>query len=92
MTKFEVLLSETARRQLKGLPSNMQERVKKALAELYDDPYRSRPKADIRKLKGPNRDYYRIRIGNYRAIYIVDGKNVMVAKILPRSSAYKWLD
>ena len=92
MTKFEVLLSETARRQLKNLPPDIQGRMKVKLGELKNDPYRPRPKADIKKLKGPKRDYYRLRIGNFRALYVVEGYNVRVAKIVPRSKAYDWIE
>ena len=92
MTKYEVLLSETALRQYKRISSDLQKKIKSNLAELKNDPYRPRPKADIKKLKGPKRDYYRLRIGNYRAIYIIEGKKVKVAKILPRSSAYDWIE
>jgi len=89
---FEVLLSETARKQLKDLPESVQQRIKRALVELKEDPFRSRPKADIKRLKGPDRDYHRLRIGDFRAIYVVEGQKVLVAKILPRSKAYRWLD
>jgi len=92
LTKYEVLLSETALRQYKRISSDLQKKIKSNLAELKNDPYRPRPKADIKKLKGPKRDYYRLRIGNYRAIYIIEGKKVKVAKILPRSSAYDWIE
>ncbi len=92
MTKYEVLLSQTALRQLREMPDREQERVKRALALLEEDPFRPRPKADIKRLKGPERDYYRQRIGNHRAIYVVEGERVLVAKILPRSKAYEWLD
>jgi mRNA interferase RelE/StbE len=90
--KYEVLLSETALRQFKRLSSDMCKRVKSNLTELKNDPYKARPKADIKKLKGPKRDYYRLKIGNYRAIYVVEGKKVKIAKILPRSSAYDWIE
>ncbi len=56
------------------------------------DPYRPRSKADIKKIKGPKRDYYRLRIGNFRAMYVVEGNNVKVAKILALSTAYNWID
>ncbi len=92
MTKFEVLLSETARWQLNNLPPDMRAHIKITLGELEDDPYRPRPKTDIKKLKGPKRDYYRLRIGNYRAIYVVEGNIVLVAKILPRNKAYDWIE
>ena len=92
MTNYEVLLSETAIRQYKRLSSDMQKRIKSNLGELKNDPFRPRPKANIKKLKGPKKDYYRLKIGNYRAIYVVMGKKVQVAKILPRSSAYDWIE
>ena len=92
MKRYEVLLSETALRHLRGLPVDVADRVKRALSELAGDPFRPRPKVDIKRLKGPQRDYFRLRIGEYRAIYVVDGRRVLVAKILPRSKAYEWLD
>lgn len=92
MTKFEVMLSETARKQLGEMPPPAQERLNAALALLGEDPYRPRPRADIKKLRGPKRDYYRLRVGNYRAVYVIEENEVRVAKILPRSSAYSWLE
>jgi mRNA interferase RelE/StbE len=92
LTKYEVLLSETAIRQFKRLSKDLQKRIKTTLGELKNDPYRPRSKANIKKLKGPKRDYYRIKIGNYRAIYVIEGKQVKVAKILPRSIAYDWIE
>ena len=92
MTKYRVLLSETARTQLKRLPDKLQKRIKKALSELGTDPYKPRPKCDIKRVKGPKRLYYRLRVGNYRAIYVVENDNVKVAKILPRSKAYDWIE
>ena len=92
MRKHDVLISDTARRQLNDLPEKQRERVRAALFGLADDPFRPRPKADIKPLRGPNRNYYRLRIGEYRAIYVVEGDKVLVAKILARSKAYDWLD
>jgi mRNA-degrading endonuclease RelE of RelBE toxin-antitoxin system len=91
LKRYEVLLSETARRQLRDLPVDVVDRIKRALSKLAEDPYRPRPKVDIKRLKGPKRDYFRLRIGDHRAIYVVDGRHVLVAKILPRSKAYEWL-
>ncbi len=92
MKRYRVFLSETARRQLRDLPDTTQNRIKRALTELEDDPFRPRPRADIKRLKGPDRDYHRQRIGDHRAIYVVEGERVLVAKILPRSKAYSWID
>lgn len=92
MTRYEVLLSETARKRLDKLPTDLTERIKTKLTQFYEDPYRSRPKSDIKKLKAPERDYYLFNIGDYRAIYVIENEKVKVAKILHRSSAYGWID
>ncbi len=92
MTTYEVTLSQTALRQFKALDKKMQDRMHSGLNQLKEDPFVKRPKADIKKLKGPNRDYYRLRVGKFRAIYVVEEMVVKVAKILPRSDAYKWLE
>jgi len=92
LRRYRVFLSETARRQLRDLTARRQTQIKGALTELEQDPLRPRPNADIKRLKGRHQDYYRQRIGGYRAIYVVEGRRVLVAKILPRSKAYEWLE
>lgn len=92
MKRYEVLLSETARRQLNGLPPDHRSVVRSKLSELKEDPYRPRPNADIKKLKGPKKDYYRLRAGNFRAMYVIEGNIVKVAKIIPRDKAYDWIE
>jgi mRNA interferase RelE/StbE len=92
LRSYRVYLSETAKRQLQGLPVRTQTRIKRALAKLEGDPFHPRPKAAVKRLRGPIRDYYRQRIGEYRALYVVEGNRVLVAKILPRSKAYHWLE
>jgi len=92
LTTYEVRLSETARRQFERFPEDRGRKVRKFLLELKVDPYRARPGADIKKLSWSKRDYYRLRIGNLRAIYHIDGRSVLVAKILPRSRAYDWIE
>jgi len=46
-------------------------RIVKGLRVLEEDPFRPRPKADIRGIEGTNPRKYRIRFGDYRAIYAV---------------------
>lgn len=74
------------------LDKKTSDRIKKALAELADDPIHSRPRADIKMLRGSIRDYWRLRVGDYRAVYTVDENRVLAARILHRHSAYSWLE
>ena len=49
---FRVTLSETAARQLRKLPSDQRNRVIRGVRVLEEDPFRPRPRADIRPIEG----------------------------------------
>ena len=85
---YQVLVSRTFQKQFAGLESSLQERVKTALKNLKEDPFRSRPKADIKQIKGTHPPKYRIRIGKYRAVYTVEGDKVKVIEIFARGREY----
>ena len=82
---YTVVLSPVARKQLLKLPSVTAKRIEKAIAALTDNP---RPKG-AKKLKGAD-DLYRIRMGNYRVIYQVQDRAlvVLVVKIGHRQGVY----
>ncbi len=86
MTKYEVLVSQTVRKQLEALDKGTRARIKRALRNI--DPSRS----TVKRLKGPKRDYFRLRVGEYRVILTVEGKRVLVVRILHRRVAYHWVD
>ncbi|WP_321429986.1 type II toxin-antitoxin system RelE/ParE family toxin [uncultured Methanolobus sp.] len=48
---------------------------------------------DVKKLKGTKgrQDLYRLRIGDYRAIFAIENDIVNVLEITPRGYGYKWL-
>ena len=93
MTKFSVLLSSTASKQFDYLEKQIREKIRSDLHLLEDDPFKPRPKADIKKLqKISKRQFYRLRSGNYRAVYYIEGNLVKVTKIFPRGQGYEWLE
>jgi mRNA interferase RelE/StbE len=93
LTKFRVLLSRTAVSQLSLLDDRRKSGVKNALATLEDDPFRRRSGTDIKKLVTPGElALFRLRIGDYRAIYFVVDQEVRVTEIIHRSKGYKWLE
>ena len=93
MTKYRVLLSQTAVSQLSLLKSRQKEKVKDALLGLEDDPFRRRTGVDIKKLVTPDEPpLFRLRIGDYRAIYFVVEHEVRVTEIIHRSKGYRWLE
>ncbi len=93
MTRYSVFLSKTAVAQLDLLDSKEKNRIKSSLLELEDDPFRRRSGADIKKLVTHDEPpLFRLRIGDYRAIYYVVNYDVRVTEIIHRSRGYKWLE
>ena len=93
MAKFNLGISDSALKELRDLDKQLTERIMVALNELEDDPFKARPKADIKKLKGfRNPDMFRLRVGDYRIVYTVLRNEVKITHILKRSTIYKGLD
>ena len=88
MTKFKVLLSETARKQLAEAGAKDEARIRRGLSQLESEPYRPRPGADIKKLVGVDPPLYRLRVGDWRALFFIEGTEVKVTSIRRRENAY----
>ena len=84
---FSVRLSKRAARDVRRLPDDIRRRILLKLANLKDFPA---VHLDIVPISG-EQDTYRLRIGQYRAIFVVfwnDGL-IVVVKISKRSVAYR---
>ncbi len=81
MASYAVQLKPSARKELESLPSSVLTRVFRKIELLADDP---RP-AGCKKLKG-YKDQWRIRMGDWRVVYIVDdpAKLVSITRIAHR--------
>ncbi len=93
MTKFDIAIANSALTELKNINKRTASRILSSIKELEEDPFRTRPKADIKKLKGvSNPDMYRLRVGDFRIVYTIEKNSVKITHILQRSSVYKRLD
>jgi len=83
---YSILLAPPAERQLKSLTDSVQKRIVKRLKSLRENP---RPQG-VKKLTGEE-DLYRIREGDYRIIYTIQDKELMVlvVKIGDRKEVYR---
>jgi mRNA interferase RelE/StbE len=83
---YSILLAPPAERQLKSLTDSVQKRIVKRLKSLRENP---RPQG-VKKLAGEE-DLYRIRDGDYRIIYTIQDKEliVLVVKIGNRKDVYR---
>lgn len=85
MSKYSITISKQARKQLRDIPRKDRLRVSGAIELLGDNPIP--PKA----LKLTNRDGYRLRVGDYRIIYIFNSNRliILIINIADRSAAYQ---
>lgn len=83
---FRILYTREASNQFEKLDNDMKKRVKAALENISNNPFRS---SQIKKLKGVTNEY-RYRVGNYRIIYHVnkDDSLCTILGIRPRSRTY----
>lgn len=83
---WRVMVAPRAAKDLVSLPRPVLRRVDPCIQGLGVDP---RPRG-CRKLRG-GEDVWRLRLGDYRILYVVDHarKVVTVARVLHRSVAYR---
>lgn len=86
MSVYELLLTARARKDMNRLQGTIFERVSDALLTLQDEP---RPHG-YKKLRGSTNSY-RIRVGEYRAVYDLDDKaqTVTVLQVRHRREVYR---
>ena len=85
MSKYSITISKQARKQFRDIPRKDRLRISGAIELLGDNPIP--PKA----LKLTNRDGYRLRVGDYRIIYIFNSNRliILIINIAHRSAAYQ---
>lgn len=86
MASYAVEIKPSARKELDALPDHVLSRVFRKVQSLSDNP---RP-AGCKKLKG-YKDLRRIRVGDWRVVYIIDDavRVVSVTRIAHRREVYE---
>ena len=84
---YRITYTTQAAKALLKMPRNTATLIREKLAEIADDPFTSIPNA--KKLQG--RPGYRLRVGDWRVIYEIDKKQVViiVMKIALRNEVYR---
>lgn len=83
---YIVSLKHSAEKELERFPAKIQDRIIEHLISLTEEP---RP-SGVKKLRG--REGYKIRVGNYRILYVIDNaeEKVEVFSIAHRKDAYRF--
>lgn len=84
---YKLVYSREAVRSLRTIPSNTAKRICMKLERLAKDPYFKNN--NVKSLKGSNANY-RLRIGDWRALYILDdqAKQIIIVDINVRGEVY----
>ena len=79
---FKIEFSNQATKFIRSLPNEVKERIKKKFREVSENPFRY-----LEHFEGDN--YYKLRIGNFRALIDVD-KNILFIRVFDkRGRIYK---
>lgn len=84
---YDLEIDKKTLKELKKIPKSDQEKIMKKMSALQTDP---RP-VGYEPLHGKLSNYYRIRFGNYRIVYEVFDKKliILIVKVEGRGSVYK---
>ena len=79
---------------LSQMPPDPKRRMKDALRRLAEDPTGRTIGLDVKELDvseaAPR--LYRLRVGEWRAVFAVEGRDVVVARIFHRRDGYAWME
>jgi len=79
---------------LRRLPPDTKKSIRAALRRLVDDPQGATNALDIHSLRVPpgTPATYRLRVGDWRIVYFLDGRTIRVFRIFERDEGYRWLE
>ena len=78
---------------LQAMPPEPRKAMEKALASLVEDPSGKRSGLDVRRLTAtPGTNVYRVRVGEWRAAFLLRGRAIEVVRVFHRSEGYSWLE
>ncbi|MHB1435491.1 MAG: type II toxin-antitoxin system RelE family toxin [Thermoplasmata archaeon] len=83
----QLLFKSSAAREFQKLPAPIRQRMRRSLIAVAADPMTPRPGVDIKRMKGVSQ-VWRLRVGDYRALYEFDDRAVRVLEIGSRGNFY----
>jgi len=89
LEEFKIVFTKVAEKDLSTLGAKKRYKILQATKGLEASPF---PRGNvIKKLKGAKLSLYRLRIGDFRAIYHLDGKKIAILSIVDRKDLEKKL-
>src|SRR3990167_7224553 len=93
LPSFIVELTSAAAKDLRRLDPPVRRRVLRILEVLRRTPY-PEPGLPIKPLVGASPPQYRLRIGDYRVVYLIEASRILVVRVAHRREVYRtlWTD
>ncbi|MBU3933181.1 MAG: type II toxin-antitoxin system RelE/ParE family toxin [Candidatus Omnitrophica bacterium] len=89
MAEFKAIFTKVAEKDLDALDPKTRLRILQATKALEASPF---PRADtVKKLKGAKIALYRLRVGDFRVVYHIDGRKIAVLFVVDRKDLEKRL-
>lgn len=90
--RYEIVLAPEAIQDFKRLRPEMRAVLRKAIdLHLRNEPTKS-SRSRIKRLRGLTRPQYRLRVGEVRVFYDIDGRLVLILAIVLKANAARWLE
>lgn len=93
--KYEIRLRAVgAADVLRRLPPDVKKAIRSALRRLPEDPFGALAKQEVHALRVPPETpaTLRLRVGDWRVVYFMDGRLIRVFRIFHRDEGYRWLE
>ena len=88
---WSVFIEENALKFLDSLDKRRAESIKENLRLLKESPYPGHGSGDKKEIKSSSKSAFRMRIGDYRAFYVIEEKQkiVKITEIMTAETAHK---
>jgi len=81
--KYDVQFKPGAVKDIKGMPPRTQSRVLRKIEQMSNDL-----SGDVKRLTSFTYEY-RLRVGDYRVLFEIEGKSIIVYRVRHRREAYR---
>ncbi|HYG73523.1 MAG TPA: type II toxin-antitoxin system RelE/ParE family toxin [Planctomycetota bacterium] len=90
--KFKVVFQTEAAKELENLRSVHRSAILAAVEKILTSTPTVESRSKIKKLRQPAPASYRLRVGDYRVFYDVEGVRVTVLKVLHKEDTFEYLE
>ena len=90
--RYEIIKAPEADQDLKRLSAHVRAEVNDAIEiHLRHEPTKT-SKNRIKRLRGLSRPQYRLRVGEVRVFYDIEGRSVHILAVVSKPDAARWLE